>query len=355
MKKIVTLGMVVVMSTALCFSVYADNNSTNAAQRTIANREGTVTVSSAKPMKLETKTIKGTIKEINDFGIKINAEDNKVYVIPTAMIAETAEFKSLKLKAGDIITAEGPDFEKMKGLHEISFSIDEDGTASKEDVHISKAVPAVIAIRGEGGAGLVQSFEKADLIELKENESFFPAEKITANGVTIEFEKLLPKHAAIDAIKVESKTIKGTVKEVNKYGIKVKGEDNKVYVIPIGIFEKTDEFKSMKLKAGDSITVEGPDFEKMQSQMKNQKDIVYFGTPAVANIKAESKILPNNTSLKDENIIVKEFDKAEAFKLEKDETMFPAEKITANGVTIDINKLMMEFGKPIQIRLAPKN
>ncbi len=356
MKKVAALGMVVAMSAALCFTTYADNsNNTTAVNKSIRIKQGTVTITSPNAVKPETKTIKGAVKEINDFGIKVIAEDGKVYVVPTGMIADTAEYESLKLKVDDKITVEGLDFEKIKVSKEISFTLDENDVASKDIIYIREAVPAIKAVRIEAGGNLIQKVEKADGIKLDVNEFIFPAEKITANGVTIELEKLMTKFAETQAIKIETKTVKGTVKEINDFGIKMNSEDNKVYVIPTSIFAETEDFKSMNLKVGDSITVEGPDFEKMMGKIENQKGSVFFTAPAIASAKVEFKDLQENASTNGQEIIVKKLDKAEMFKLDKDDIMFHAEKISANGVTIDIQKLMMEFQKPFQIHLKPNN
>jgi hypothetical protein len=272
----------------------------------------------------------------------------------------------MKLKVGDKITAEGLDFEKMEDPQKISLTIDEEGaenvvyiseaataietTLPMDAVRSTEAIPAMAA---EGG--FVQTFEKADPFKLEENEILFPAEKITANDITIELHKLMTKSTVAEAIKFETKTIKGTVKEMNDFGIKINGEDNKVYVIPTAMFAEAKEYKSMNLKIGDNITAEGPDFEKMMGKMKNQKGAVFFSTPAIASAKAELKELPEDASIKDKDIIVRKFDKANMLKLEKDDIMFSAEKISANGVTVDINKLMMELHKPIQIKMNPRN
>lgn len=357
MKKIVTLGVVAAMTASLCLTAYADNSSNVMMTKNAINiKQGNVVIANTNQVKPETKTIKGTVQEINYFGIKMQAEDKKVYVVPTGMLMDSKEYKSLNLKVGNSITVEGFDFEKMKSKQPVSIKLDENTGIQKNVVIfneagvVEKAVKAGISAEGR----LAQKHEKFEVSKLNENESIFPAEKITANGVTIELQKIMTSFAA-EAVKIETKEVKGTVKEVNEFGIRITGEDSKVYIVPTGMIADSKEFKSMNLKAGNSITVEGPDFEKMIGNKDGQNDVVFSTAPVVLSIEAEFKGLPEDAFINKQDIIVKAFDQDEVLKLDKDDVLFPAQKITANGVTIDLQKNMMEIHKPLRIQLQPNN
>jgi hypothetical protein len=225
------------------------------------------------------------------------------------------------------------------------------------------------------------------------------------NSSTVSLEPIKLNQTALKAVKAEfiqaeTKVITGTVKEINDYCIVVAAEDGKTYAVPIAVFADTEEFKSMELKVNDSITVEGPDFSKLQVGQSQSVAIarangtVTVGSGAVniqpIEVKDANIIEGKNfvfsgvapTEIKLENInfgkmevnmvegvaiisremkedskefVIKEADKVISFKLDKDAIIFSAEKITAKGVTISLRDIMPRLMEPVTIQYQPMN
>lgn len=358
MKKIVTLGVVAAITTALCITAYADNSSNVVMAQKISNvKSGIISTANVNQIKLETKTIKGTVKEVNSFGVKLTAEDGKVYLVPTAMFEDSEEYKSMNLKVGDKIIVEGLDFEKIKGNLKFSVKADVEKGVQENVVIFREAVPAEKIEKAEKANAIgifVESTGQKETLKLNEGEELFHGEKITANGVTVDLPKMVSSVAATKAIEFETKTIKGTVKEINEFGIRINAEGGKTYIVPTGIIAASQEFKSMNLKEGDSILVEGPDFDKMMKSKDGQNHVVFSKAPVSLSIGSEIRNMPKDTLLEKVDFVVETADQINTIKLDKNDIIFSADKITANGVTIDVQKFVTNMQQPIRIHVQPK-
>ncbi|MCX7708368.1 MAG: hypothetical protein N2484_00800 [Clostridia bacterium] len=78
------------------------------------------------------------------------------------------------------------------------------------------------------------------------------------------------KVASKDAIKLEFQKLDGTIKEVGDHQLKVQDKDNKVYIVPVGVFEKMEEYKALDLKVGTAVSLEGFDPGKHQPDLKTE-------------------------------------------------------------------------------------